>query len=43
MKNETDVYESPQIKVVRIIAETAFLTMSNGNFENPIEGEESDW
>lgn len=45
MKNEKDptIYEAPEMKVVEIILETAILVMSDSNFENPTEGEESDW
>lgn len=31
------------MKVMELILETTILTMSDGNFENPTEGEESDW
>lgn len=45
MKNEKglSVYEAPEMKEMEIILETAILIMSDGNFENPTEGEESDW
>ena len=45
MKNEKglSVYEAPEMKEMEIILETAILVMSDSNFENPTEGEESDW
>ena len=43
MKNEkkSDIYETPQMRVIEFMLDSAILTMSN--VENPIEGEESDW
>ena len=43
MKNEKDsyIYETPQMRVIEFMLDSAILTMSN--VENPIEGEESDW
>ena len=35
-------YESPQIDSLEMEVEKGFL-ISNGNLENPIEGEESNW
>ena len=35
-------YESPQITMLEMEVEQGFL-ISNGNLENPIEGEESNW
>ena len=36
-------YEAPEMNEMEIILETAILIMSDGNFENPTEGTESDW
>lgn len=36
-------YITPHAEIVVMEVETAILSASNGNVENPIEGEESDW
>lgn len=43
MKYKFISYETPQFEVIRIEVESSILTASNGNVEDPIEGEESDW
>ncbi|MBO5075620.1 MAG: hypothetical protein J6C35_09990 [Bacteroidales bacterium] len=36
-------YIAPHTEIIEIEVETAILSVSNVNVENPIEGEESDW
>lgn len=36
-------YIAPHAEIVVMEVEAAILSASNGNVENPIEGEESDW
>ena len=36
-------YITPYAEIVVMEVETAILSASNGNVENPVEGEESDW
>ena len=36
-------YIAPHAEIVVMEVETAILSASNGNVENPVEGEESDW
>ena len=43
MKDKDRSYETPKSAVIKIEIESALLSASSGNIENPIEGEESDW
>ena len=43
MKDKDLSYETPKFVVIKIEVESAILSASSGNIENPIEGEESDW
>ena len=43
MKDQDFFYETPKVKVINIEVESAVLSASGGNVENPVEGEESDW
>ena len=36
-------YITPHTEIIEMEVETAMLSASNSNMENPIEGEESDW
>lgn len=36
-------YITPHAEIIEMEVETAILSASNGNVENPVEGEESDW
>ena len=43
MKYKDFSYETPKFEVIKIEVESAILSASSGNVENPIEGEESEW
>ena len=43
MKDKDLSYETPKFEAIQIEVESAILSASGGNVENPIEGEESDW
>jgi hypothetical protein len=43
MKVKDLSYETPKFEVLKIEVESAILSASRGNVENPIEGEESEW
>ena len=43
MKDKGFFYETPKVDVINIEVESAVLSASSGNVENPVEGEESDW
>jgi hypothetical protein len=43
MKGKEFSYETPKFEVIKIEVESAILSASSGNVENPVEGEESDW
>lgn len=36
-------YTTPHTEIIEMEVETAILSSSNSNVENPVEGEESDW
>lgn len=43
MKDKDFFYQTPKVDVINIEVESAVLSASSGNVENPVEGEESDW